>query len=125
MRPAVTDGHGVLQLHLVTKLPGDHHRLHQGHRNDGGIRDFVTFLHSQGTKDALHKKVIYLEDEGDVGEVEVALQWNQSYQESLLSFGEPAKLWCPLATQPLPPRVETAGVIYVQQSSARAAHRGR
>jgi len=53
---------------------------------DGGIRDFVTFLHSQGTKDPLHKKVIYLEDESDVGEVEVALQWNQSYQESLLSF---------------------------------------
>lgn len=53
---------------------------------DGGIRDFVAFLHSQGTKDPLHKKVIYLEDESDVGEVEVALQWNQSYQESLLSF---------------------------------------
>jgi DNA gyrase subunit B len=53
---------------------------------DGGIRDFVTFLHSQGTKDPLHKKVIYLEDQGDIGEVEVALQWNQSYQESLLSF---------------------------------------
>ena len=48
---------------------------------DGGIRDFVTFLHSQGTKDPLHKKVVYLEDETDVGEVEVALQWNQSYQE--------------------------------------------
>ncbi len=53
---------------------------------EGGIRDFVAFLHSQGTKDPLHKKVIYLEDESDVGEVEVALQWNQSYQESLLSF---------------------------------------
>jgi DNA gyrase subunit B len=53
---------------------------------DGGIRDFVAFLHSQGTKDPLHKKVIYLEDESEVGEVEVALQWNQSYQESLLSF---------------------------------------
>jgi exodeoxyribonuclease V alpha subunit len=25
----------------VLKLPGDHHRLHQGHRNDGGIRDLV------------------------------------------------------------------------------------
>jgi DNA gyrase subunit B len=53
---------------------------------DGGIRDFVAFLHSQGTKDPLHKKVIYIEDDGDVGEVEVAMQWNQSYQESLLSF---------------------------------------
>jgi exodeoxyribonuclease V alpha subunit len=25
----------------ILKLPGDHHRLHQGHRNDGGIRDLV------------------------------------------------------------------------------------
>jgi DNA gyrase subunit B len=53
---------------------------------DGGIRDFVNYLHSQGTKEAVQKKVIYLEDEGDVGEVEVAMQWNNSYQESLLSF---------------------------------------
>jgi DNA gyrase subunit B len=53
---------------------------------DGGIRDFVTYLHSQGTKEAVQKKVIYIEDEGDVGEVEVAMQWNNSYQESLLSF---------------------------------------
>jgi DNA gyrase subunit B len=53
---------------------------------DGGIRDFVTYLHSQGTKEPVQKKVIYIEDEGDVGEVEVAMQWNNSYQESLLSF---------------------------------------
>jgi DNA gyrase subunit B len=53
---------------------------------DGGIRDFVTYLHSQGTKEAVQKKVIYLEDESEVGEVEVAMQWNNSYQESLLSF---------------------------------------
>jgi len=25
----------------ILMLPGDHHRLHQGHRNDGGIRDLV------------------------------------------------------------------------------------
>src|SRR5919202_1676346 len=53
---------------------------------DGGIVDFVKHLHSQGTKEPLGKKVIYLEDSGDVGEVEVAMQWNNSYQESLLSF---------------------------------------
>ncbi|HEU0019628.1 MAG TPA: toprim domain-containing protein, partial [Thermoleophilaceae bacterium] len=53
---------------------------------DGGIRDFVTYLHSQGTKEPVQKKVIYIEDQGDVGEVEVAMQWNNSYQEALLSF---------------------------------------
>ncbi len=55
-------------------------------RYDGGIRDFVSYLHSQGTREPLHKKIAYLEDENHVGEVEVALQWNGSYQESLLSF---------------------------------------
>src|SRR4051812_47727712 len=53
---------------------------------DGGIVDFVKYLHSQGTRDALHRKVVYLEDPGDDFEVEVAMQWNTSYQETLLSF---------------------------------------
>ncbi len=53
---------------------------------DGGIVDFVKYLHSQGTRDPLHEKIVYVSDESDVGEVEVALQWNNSYQEALLSF---------------------------------------
>jgi DNA gyrase subunit B len=53
---------------------------------DGGIRDFVNYLHSQGTRDPLHKKIVYLADSADLGEVEVAMQWNGSYQEALLSF---------------------------------------
>ena len=53
---------------------------------DGGIVDFVKYLHSQGTRQPLHQKVVYLEESSDVGEVEVALQWNDSYQEALLSF---------------------------------------
>jgi DNA gyrase subunit B len=53
---------------------------------DGGIVDFVNYLHSQGTREPLHQKTIYLSDEGEPGEVEVALQWNTSYQENLLSF---------------------------------------
>jgi DNA gyrase subunit B len=53
---------------------------------DGGIVDFVHYLHSQGTRSPLSKKVAYIQDESNVGEVEVALQWNDGYQESLLSF---------------------------------------
>jgi DNA gyrase subunit B len=53
---------------------------------DGGIVDFVHYLHGQGTKDPMHKKVVYIEDGSDVGDVEVAMQWSSSYQESLLSF---------------------------------------
>lgn len=61
-------------------------RFHTSFQYDGGIRDFVKHLHSQGTKEPLHRKIVYFEERGDVGEVEVALQWNNSYQENLLSF---------------------------------------
>jgi DNA gyrase subunit B len=51
---------------------------------DGGIEDFVTHLNAN--KEALNKKPIYFEGEKDDGEVEVAMQWNNSYQESIFSF---------------------------------------
>jgi DNA gyrase subunit B len=50
----------------------------------GGIADFVKHLNEQ--KDPLHRKIIYFEGENDDGQVEVALQWNSSYQESTFSF---------------------------------------
>jgi DNA gyrase subunit B len=50
----------------------------------GGIADFVKHLNE--SKDPLHRKIIYLEGEGTEGQVEVALQWNSSYQESTFSF---------------------------------------
>jgi DNA gyrase subunit B len=51
---------------------------------DGGIVDFVAFLNEN--KDPIHKKVISFEGESDEGSVEVAMQWNASYQESVFSF---------------------------------------
>ena len=53
---------------------------------EGGIVDFVKYLHSQGTREPLHPKIVYVQETSEVGEVEVALQWNNSYQEALLSF---------------------------------------
>jgi DNA gyrase subunit B len=53
---------------------------------DGGIVDFVKYLHGQGTREPVHKKIVNIEDESEIGEVEVAMQWNNSYQEALLSF---------------------------------------
>jgi len=50
----------------------------------GGIVDFVKHLNE--SKDALHRKTVYFEDEGDDGQVEVAMQWTASYQESIFSF---------------------------------------
>jgi DNA gyrase subunit B len=51
---------------------------------EGGIRDFVA--HVNESKDTVHKHVIYLEGESDDGQVEVAMQWNSSYVESVFSF---------------------------------------
>jgi DNA gyrase subunit B len=51
---------------------------------DGGIEDFVTFLNEN--KDPIQKKVVFFTGESDEGAVEVALQWNSSYQESVFSF---------------------------------------
>jgi DNA gyrase subunit B len=50
----------------------------------GGISDFVKHLNE--TKDPLHRKIAYFEGETDEGQVEVAMQWNSSYQESIFSF---------------------------------------
>jgi DNA gyrase subunit B len=51
---------------------------------EGGIRDFVA--HVNETKDPVHKHVVYLEGESDEDHVEVAMQWNTSYVESVFSF---------------------------------------
>ena len=61
-------------------------RFETSFQYEGGIVDFVKYLHSQGTREPLHPKIVYVEETSDVGEVEVALQWNNSYQEALLSF---------------------------------------
>jgi DNA gyrase subunit B len=50
----------------------------------GGIADFVKHLNE--SKDPLHRKIIFFEGETKDGQVEVALQWNSSYQESTFSF---------------------------------------
>src|SRR5213078_357855 len=50
----------------------------------GGIVDFVGHLNEN--KDVLHRKAIFFENETEDGAVEVAMQWNSSYQESVFSF---------------------------------------
>jgi DNA gyrase subunit B len=51
---------------------------------EGGIEDFVRYLNEN--KDELHRKVIYFEGSEEEGQVELAMQWNASYQESIFSF---------------------------------------
>jgi DNA gyrase subunit B len=51
---------------------------------DGGIKDFVSHVNS--AKDPIHKHVVYFEGSGEDGTVEVAMQWNRLYVESVFSF---------------------------------------
>jgi len=53
-------------------------------RYEGGIRDFVAFVNE--AKDSVHKRIVYFEAQADEGTVEVAMQWNNSYVESVFSF---------------------------------------
>jgi DNA gyrase subunit B len=51
---------------------------------EGGIRDFVGHVNS--TKDTIHKRIAYFEGENGDGSLEVAMQWNASYQDAVYSF---------------------------------------
>jgi DNA gyrase subunit B len=51
---------------------------------EGGIRDFVA--HVNEAKDPIHKHIVYFEGETEQGQVEVAMQWNAKYVESVYSF---------------------------------------
>src|ERR671918_874659 len=51
---------------------------------EGGIRDFVKYVNA--SKDPIHKHIVYFDGSSDEGEVEVAMQWNSSYQDSVYTF---------------------------------------
>ncbi len=50
----------------------------------GGIIDFVKYLNEN--KETIISKPVYFEAEGPEGVVEVAMQWNTSYSDSVLAF---------------------------------------
>ncbi|MEU9836422.1 DNA topoisomerase (ATP-hydrolyzing) subunit B [Streptosporangium sp. NPDC048047] len=51
---------------------------------EGGLSDFVKHLNSK--KDAAHVSVIDFEESGEGISVEIAMQWNNSYSESVYTF---------------------------------------
>ncbi|MGN6869408.1 MAG: DNA topoisomerase (ATP-hydrolyzing) subunit B [Solirubrobacteraceae bacterium] len=70
-----------LRIKLIDKR-GEGHKAEFHY--EGGIVDFVKYLNRN--KDPLTSKVISFEGESDEGALEVAMQWNNSYQESVFSF---------------------------------------
>ncbi len=53
---------------------------------EGGIRSFVTYLNEKRNLEVLHPHVIYLSARTDKAEAEIAMQYNTSYNELVLSF---------------------------------------
>ncbi|MGS0685559.1 DNA topoisomerase (ATP-hydrolyzing) subunit B [Nakamurella sp. GG22] len=50
----------------------------------GGLVDYIKHLNA--TKDPIHPSIVGFEAKGDTMEVEIAMQWNSSYNESVHSF---------------------------------------
>ena len=71
-------------LHITTEdlRPGREQRDEMCY--EGGIREFVTWLNR--TKTPLHEKVIYMSGQREDSMAEVAMQYNDSYNELILSF---------------------------------------
>ena len=65
---------------------GDHEAREVTYHYAGGIADFVRHLNA--TKSPIHKSVVYFEAEDKELRLsaEVALQWNESYSESVYTF---------------------------------------
>ncbi|MGI8428049.1 MAG: DNA topoisomerase (ATP-hydrolyzing) subunit B [Solirubrobacteraceae bacterium] len=70
-----------LRIEIVDER-GEGHRAE--FRYEGGIVDFVGYLNAN--KEPIQKKVISFTGESAEGALEVAMQWNGSYQESVFSF---------------------------------------
>jgi DNA gyrase subunit B len=51
---------------------------------DGGIEDFVRYINAR--KDSAHESVVYFSDDTTGMSIEIAMQWNSSYAESVHTF---------------------------------------
>ncbi|HUQ22543.1 MAG TPA: DNA topoisomerase (ATP-hydrolyzing) subunit B [Gaiellaceae bacterium] len=70
-----------LRILLVDEREGeDRHEFYA----EGGIKDFVAYVND--AKDSVHKHIVYFDSENDDGAVEIAMQWNSSYVDSVYSF---------------------------------------
>ena len=71
-----------LRIRTVDKRPGQEQEDNMCYA--GGIREFVTWLNK--SKDALHSDVIYMAGQKGDSVAEIAFQYNDGYNETILSF---------------------------------------
>ncbi|MBG6092262.1 DNA gyrase subunit B [Actinomadura viridis] len=78
-----------LAISLVDERP-DHADAEDGearsvrYHYEGGIEDFVRYINSK--REAVHDSVVYFGDDTEGMSVEIAMQWNSSYAESVHTF---------------------------------------
>ncbi len=70
-----------LRIQLLDEREEDRNVTYQ---YEGGIKDFVE--HINDAKDPVHKTIFYFESEEEVGQIEIALQWNSGFQDSVFTF---------------------------------------
>src|SRR5439155_687798 len=73
----------MTKLHDGGKFVGEGYKAVVFHY-EGGIKDYVAYINE--SKDVVHRHIVHFSSPNDQGEVEVAMQWNSSYQESVFSF---------------------------------------
>ncbi|MGI6707106.1 MAG: DNA topoisomerase (ATP-hydrolyzing) subunit B [Clostridia bacterium] len=71
-----------LQINVTDERPTD--KITKTYHYEGGILSFVQYLNRKKT--VLHKDPIYIQGIKDASQVEIALQYNDSYQENIFSF---------------------------------------
>jgi DNA gyrase subunit B len=69
-----------LKIHIEDKRSDKEHHFHY----PGGIASFVEHLGK--TKNTIHPEVIFIEGAREGVTMEIALQWNESYSETIFSF---------------------------------------
>lgn len=69
-----------IKIRLVDERDGKEDVFHY----EGGVVEFVKYLNRN--KEVLHPEPIYMESKNDTSEVEVAMQYNDTYTENIFSF---------------------------------------
>ena len=66
----------------------DENLLKNNFHYEGGIKSFVEYIHKKRSLEVIHPDVIYFasKNEEDTIAVEIAMQYNESYNENLLTF---------------------------------------
>ncbi|MDP4120408.1 MAG: DNA topoisomerase (ATP-hydrolyzing) subunit B [Bacillota bacterium] len=62
--------------------------ISENYKYEGGIVSFVDYIHKKKSLDVVHEDIIYFSTnaEDDTSTVEIAMQYNESYNELILSF---------------------------------------